>query len=171
MVVFDASVLIDLFNDRISGDRRARLDYLVETITQKRTKVLVPTPALSEFMAKAGKAREAYFQKLSQSSQFRIAPFGNKAAMECALLLDGAKTSGDKRNEGKTWAKAKFDWQIAAIAKSEGAAVIYSEDGDLARLAARLNLSTVKIDDLPIPDAARQRHLDLQPAATIGGSP
>lgn len=161
MIVLDASVLIDLFDDRIQGDRRARLDYLVQTVTKKRVKVLIPTPALTEFMAKAGKAREKYYQTFSQSAYFKIAPFGSKAAMECALLLDAVKSSANKRNEGKTWAKAKFDWQIAAIAKSEGASAIYSEDGDIARLAERLNLKTYKIDDLPIPDAARQGQLDL----------
>jgi len=81
--------------------------------------------------------------------------------MECALMIDAAKTGGDKRNEAKTWAKAKFDWQIAAIAKTEGATAIYSEDGDLARIAAKLNLKSVKIDDLPIPDSARQGKLEL----------
>ena len=58
---------------------------------------------------------------LNQSSQFKIAPFGGKAAMECALMIAAGKTEGDKRNESQTWAKAKFDWQIAAIAKSESA--------------------------------------------------
>lgn len=41
--------------------------------------------------------------------------------MECALMIAAGKTEGDKRNESQTWAKAKFDWQIAAIAKSESA--------------------------------------------------
>ena len=161
MIVFDASVLVELFNNRIKGDRRDRLDHLIQTITKQRTKVLIPTPALAEFLAKADKARDAYYQKLITSGFFKLAPFGGKAAMECALMIDAAKTGGDKRNEAKTWAKAKFDWQIAAIAKSEGATTIYSEDVDLARIATRINLKYVKIDDLPIPDSARQIKLEL----------
>lgn len=161
MIVFDASILVELFNDKVKGDRRARLDHLISTITKQRSKVLIPTPALSEFLAKAAKARDAYYQRLMSSSQFKIAPFGSKAAMECALMIDAAKTNGDKRNEAKTWAKAKFDWQIAAIAKSEGATVIYSEDGDLARIASKINMTAIKIDDLPIPDSARQGKLEL----------
>lgn len=161
MILFDASVLVELFNDKIKGDRRVRLDHLILTTTKQRTKVLIPTPALAEFLAKADKARDAYYQKLIASGCFRIAPFGSRAAMECALMIDAAKTGGDKRNEAKTWAKAKFDWQIAAIAKTEGATAIYSEDGDLARIAAKLNLKSVKIDDLPIPDSARQGKLEL----------
>lgn len=165
MVVFDASVLIDLFNEKLKGDRRARLDDLVQGLSKSRTKILIPAPALSEFLARAGKARDQYFQTLSQSSQFKVAPFGNRAAMECALLIDAALTGGDKRNNSKTWAKAKFDWQIVAIAKCESATAIYSEDGDLARIAERIKLKTVKIDDLPLPDSARQGKLGLDPIA------
>ena len=161
MIVFDASILVELFNDKIKGDRRVRLDHLILTIAKQRTKVLIPTPALAEFLARADKARDAYYRKLISSGYFKFAPFGGKAAMECALMIDAAKTGGDKRNEAKTWAKAKFDWQIAAIAKSEGATAIYSEDIDLARIATRINLKYVKIDDLPIPDSARQFKLEL----------
>ena len=57
-VAFDASVLIDLFNPRLKGDRRAKLDHLVAELQKKRTKILIPTPALTELMVRAGKARE-----------------------------------------------------------------------------------------------------------------
>lgn len=161
MVVFDASVLIDLFNKRLKGDRRAKLDHLVETLQKKRTTILIPTPALSEFMARAGSARDEYFRKLNSSSNFRIAPFGAKAAMECALMISEALTSGDKKAKAKTWAKAKFDWQIVAIAKSENATTIYSDDGDIARIGKRANIAVIKTDDLPLSASARQHHLDF----------
>lgn len=161
MVVFDASVLIDLFNQRLKGDRRAQLDHLVETLQKKRTTILIPTPALSEFMARAGSARDEYFRKLNSSSNFRITPFGAKAAMECALMIDEALTSGDKKAKAKTWAKAKFDWQIVAIAKSENATAIYSEDGDIVRIGKRANIAVIKTNDLPLPASARQHPLDF----------
>ncbi len=34
-VVFDASILIDLFNKKLQGDRRAKLDSLVETLQKE----------------------------------------------------------------------------------------------------------------------------------------
>lgn len=161
MVVFDATILIDLFNPRLKGDRRARLDHLVETLQKKRTTILIPTPALSEFMARASHARDEYFRKLSSSANFRIAPFGVKAAMECALMINETLTGGDKKTNAKTWAKAKFDWQITAIAKSEGATVIYSEDGDIVRLGKRFNVTVIKTDDLPLSASSRQGRLTL----------
>lgn len=155
MVVFDATVLVALFDKRVKGERRLKLDGLVAELKSKRSKILIPTPALTEVMAKAGHARDEYFRVLTQSAHFKIEPFGIKAAMECALLL-GEKPAASRRNEGPTWAKVKFDWQIAAIAKVAGARMIYSDDADIMRLARRLNLGACTMDDLPIPDAARQ---------------
>ena len=63
-VVFDASVLIDLFNKKLSGDRRSRLDHLVASLAKQRTKVLIPSPALAEFLVRAGKAKERYLNEI-----------------------------------------------------------------------------------------------------------
>ena len=161
MVVFDATILIDLFNRCLKGDRRVRLDHLVGTLQKQRSTILIPTPTLSEFMARAGSARDEYFHKLTSSGVFRIAPFGAKAAMECALMINEALTAGDKKANAKTWAKAKFDWQIVAIAKSENAAAIYSDDGDIVRLGKRVSIAVIKIDELLLPMSARQKLLDL----------
>ena len=103
-------------------------------------------------MARAGSARDEYF---------RITPFGAKAAMECALMINEGLTGSDKKAKVRTWAKAKFDWQIVAIAKSENATAIYSEDGDIARLGKRANMAVFNTDDLSLPASARQGHLDL----------
>lgn len=55
----------------------------------------------------------------------------------------------------------KFDWQIVAIAKVGNAKIIYSDDGDIARIAMRHGLGVIKTVDLPFPDSARQHKLDL----------
>lgn len=161
MVVFDASVLIDLFHPRTHPDRKAKLEHLIADLQRKKIKIVIPTPALSEFLARAGKARDAYYARLSTSAAFKITAFDNRAALECALLLDAALTSGDKRAQTKTWAKAKFNWQIVAIAKVANVRTIYSEDGDVARIGQRYGLAVVKTDDLPLPDSARQTELEL----------
>lgn len=161
MVVFDATVLIDLFHPRTHSDRKAKLEHLITELQRKKTKIVIPTPALAEFLARAGKARDAYYDRLATAAVFKIGVFDGRAAMECALMLDAALTSGDKRANAKTWAKAKFDWQIVGIAKVANAHVIYSDDGDLARLGARHGLEVIKTDDLPLPASARQGKLDF----------
>ncbi len=162
-VAFDANIIIDLLDPRVKGDRRAKLDHLIEELQKKRTKILIPTPALTEILVHASKAREAINQKLSSSSLFQVTPFDSRAAMECALLLDEALNAGERRQLTKT--KFKFDWQIIAIAASHDATVIYSDDVDIARYGKRANLSVIKTDDLPLPTSALQGNLEFPPQA------
>lgn len=160
-VVFDASILIDLFNQRLAGDRRIKLDALVALLSKERTTILIPTPAFTELLVGAGKAREQYFRDLSSNSNFRIEPFGPKAAMECALLLAEAWTKPEQRRVTHT--KVKFDWQIVAIAKSRNASAIYSDDPDLKRAAARVQIPVHTTDSLPMPESARQQPISFDP--------
>ena len=161
MVVFDATILIDLLNPRTASDRLAKLENLVFELQKSKSKILIPTPALSEFLAGAGKARDSYYQKLSASSAFQVAAFDARAAMECALMIDETYTKADKKARVKTWTKAKFDWQIIAITKVSGAKVIYSDDADIARMGERFEIKVIKTDDLPLPASARQGKLNL----------
>ena len=160
-IAFDANILIDLLDRRIKGDRRAKLDNLIEELQKKRTKILIPTPALTELLVHAGKAREAIHQELSCNSLFQITPFDSRAAMECALLLEEALSAGERRQVTKT--KFKFDWQIVAIAKSHDATVIYSDDTDIARYGKRANLIVIRTDDLPLPASELQSKLEFTP--------
>ncbi len=161
-VAFDASILIDLFNPRLGGDRRAKLDNLVNELQKQRTKILIPTPALTELLIGAGKARGAILQKLSGRSVFEITPFNSRAAVECSLLLEEALDKAGKRQIAKS--KIKFDWQIVAIAACHDTSVIYSDDDDIARYGKRANLVVIKTDDLPLPVSTSQGSLDLQTA-------
>ncbi len=161
MVVFDATILIDLLNPRTAADRNAKLEHLVSELQKSKSKILIPTPALSEFLAGAGKARDSYYQKLSASSAFQVVAFDARAAMECALMIDETYTKADKQARAKTWTKAKFDWQIIAITKVSGANVIYSDDGDIARMGVRFGINVIKTDDLSLPRSARQGKLNL----------
>lgn len=76
-------------------------------------------------------------------------------------MIDDVYTKADKKARAKTWAKAKFDWQIIAISKVAGASIIYSDDDDIARMGKRFGINVIKTADLPIPASARQGNLDL----------
>lgn len=157
-VVFDANILIDLFDARIKGDRRAKLDALVKQ--HEKSKIIIPTPSLTEYLVRADKARDELLAKLTASKFFIIEPFDQKAATECALLLAEAWDKGTRAKVSKT--KFKFDWQIIAIALSRNATAIYSDDDDIHRAGKAVNLKVVAIDGLPLPDSARQRKLELE---------
>lgn len=83
-----------------------------------------------------------------------------------AAAIREAIQEGDKK-AGATgpWAKVKFDRQIVAIAKVQGADVIYSDDEDIVRYASRVNISVVRVADLPIPPPEQ---MDLLPASPAG---
>lgn len=151
-VAFDANILIDLFNPRIKGDRRAKLDGLLEQ--HAKAKIIIPTPSLTEYLVRAGKARDELLAKLSTSRSFSIEPFDQRAATECALLLADHWDASKRKQVTRT--KFKFDWQIVSIALSRNVTRIYSDDADLHRIAQALPLDVKGIDELPIPDSARQ---------------
>jgi hypothetical protein len=56
-----------------------------------------------------------------------------------------------KGDSGGTWAKVKFDWQIVAISKQQNVSTIYSEDPDIKKLAALVNITVKCVADLPLP--------------------
>lgn len=58
-VAFDSTYLIDLFNPKITGNKRAALDGLVQSLSKSRTRILIPSPCLTELLIRAGKARDA----------------------------------------------------------------------------------------------------------------
>ena len=98
-VVFDASVLIDLFNKKLAGDRRAKLDHLVTSLEKQRTKVLIPTPALAEFLVRAGAAREGYLRLVTGGSSFsveRLLIRGQPSNVPCCLMTLGHAINKEK---------------------------------------------------------------------------
>lgn len=160
MVLFDAGILIKLLDARTSDVQRDKLDYLVATLQKAKTKILIPTPALSEFYVKADPDVVA---SLKGKSAFIIAPFDEKAAIECSISVADALRSGHKKGvqAESSWQKIKFDHQIVAIAKSNGVTTIYSEDGGLRKFASTVGLAALCTDDLPENPASKQQKLDL----------
>jgi hypothetical protein len=163
-VVFDASFLIALLDPPVKGEGRidTRVDFLVRSLEKTRKKIIVPTPALSEVLIGAGDAVPKYLDIINRSARFKVAPFGTRAAVEAAAAHRDALRAGDKKEgSASSWAKVKFDRQIVAIAKVEGAEVIYSNDEDIGRFSARDNLVVLKIDQLPFPPEKPQGELSL----------
>ena len=164
MVVLDAGILIKLFSQRAPTEDRQKLVYLVDTLQKTRERIAIPTPALSEYLVKAGKATEGILEQIRKSAVFRVVSFDQRAAIECALAIKRALDHGDKKSGStSTWAKVKFDWQIVAIAKVANASRIYTEDSDVKRYAAMVGIAVSSVSDLQLPPDAKQGKLDLMP--------
>lgn len=158
-VVFDSTFLIDLFNPKLHGEKRAALDFLISDLSKARTRILIPAPCLTELLIRAASARDKYLEKLASTSAFDVIPYDRRAATECALLLEMAWDSKSQR--AVTHTKFKFDWMIVACAVSRNADRIYSDDGDIARCAAQVQVKirTIKQSELPVPTDSRQLRL------------
>jgi len=131
---------------------KERVDQLVEEIRQSGDRILIPTPALSEALVVVAPDVQKYLDELESQACFKIAVFGTRAAVEIALRVKHAKQAGDKK-EGllSAWDKVKYDRQIVAIAKVEGATAIYSTDKDVHDHGKLWGLPVYNLSDLPIP--------------------
>jgi predicted nucleic acid-binding protein len=180
MVVFDTTFALILLRPGVQPPRdpatgnpvehaEARIAALVETLAKARTRIIIPSPALSELLVRAGNGTAELVTRLNKSSTFRIVPFDTRAAIELALMTRAAlDSSGDKRGGiDAPWAKIKFDRQIVAIAKVAAATEIYSDDHQLRAAAEEQGLKVIGLADLPIPARAREPELPL-PAPTSG---
>tara|TARA_R110000850_G_scaffold112652_1_gene226814 strand:- start:194 stop:736 length:543 start_codon:yes stop_codon:yes gene_type:complete len=180
MVVFDSSVLLLVLdpnakppNDPATGqplDKAAeRIEYLIGNLTADNEKIVIPTPVLSEVLVHAGEAMQPYLDILNGQAAFRIAPFDQKAAIEAAIAMsDAIKRGGhrvDASNPDVTKTKIKFDRQIVAIAKAEGAQAVYSDDADVHSYAKHAGLKAVRTFDLDLPPEDPQQSLDFDPTA------
>jgi predicted nucleic acid-binding protein len=172
MVVIDATILMLFLRPEVSipagpgGVRvnlaRERIEFLIQQLEKARTKIIVPTPVLSEVLVRAGSvASQEIVEKLNSLAVFRVESFDARAAIEVAAMtrrdLDRA---GNKRGKATgPWAKIKYDRQIVAIAKIARATTIYSDDADIRAIAGAEDIQVVGIAELPVPEESRQGNL------------
>lgn len=168
MVVIDTTTLLLLLRpetpipngpDGLPIDRpKERIEYLVSQLDKAREKVIIPTPALSEALIRAGVAgSQEMIERLQKYAVIRIEPFDLRASIEVAAMSREALANGKKRGQSNaTWAKVKYDRQIVAIAKVNGASTIYSDDQDVKTLGMRAKIKVVSVGDLPLPPEKAQ---------------
>jgi hypothetical protein len=133
---------------------RDRIEKLLEDLDTARERVIVPTPALCEFLVLAGEDAPQYLSELGNLSNFYVKPFDQMAAIELAAVEVLARRSGSKRFPGTSefpWQKVKFDRQIVAIAKINGAHTIYSDDGGIRTFAEDVGIKVVSCWELDLP--------------------
>ena len=131
MVVFDTSFLAIAFDEHASVPAdpttgaplvkcRERIDLLIKNLGINKTRILIPTPVIAEFMVYGGRDKNKRLELITNSKSFSIASFDIRAAIECALIEEQDYRS--KRNEpsDETKAKVKFDRQIIAVAVARG---------------------------------------------------
>jgi predicted nucleic acid-binding protein len=140
-----------------------RIEKLLEDLDAENERIIVPTPALCEFLILAGKDAPAYLDKIRERKTFMIKPFDEMAAIELAAIEYEARSSGNKRGSSTAapWAKVKFDRQIVAVAKVNGCKRIYSDDEDVIKFGEKAGLEVISTWKLPLP-VAKQTKMDFE---------
>ena len=126
-------------------------------------KVVIPTPALAEFLVRADEAGAEYLRIMESRRVIRDAPFGKRAAVELAAMDREALDQGDKRGGSDSpYQKVKVDRQIVAIARVECEQEIYSNDSSLKRFAESKGLKVIHVAELDLPPEDPQKELNFR---------
>ena len=137
-----------------------RLAYLLRTLEEARATIIIPTPALAEFLVLAGNEAPLYLKELTGSTVFDVVPFDQRAAVEAAEAEIRAGESGDRKAGAQgPWQKIKVDRQIVAIAKVSEVDCLYSEDADVVKLGAQMGVKVRGMSRLPLPPEDPQRSM------------
>lgn len=172
MVLLDTSVLAHLLFptgqvpvDAATGhpvtDCQERLQNFIKT--NAKTKILIAAPSFAEFLVHAGERCDEVIQIFKSSSVFKILPFDEVCALECAMLEREARLNGAKRGASTApWQKVKIDRQILATALAHNANAIYTDDIGLKALSREAGLSVYGIADMTLPETSPQHRLDLR---------
>jgi hypothetical protein len=166
MVVFDASILLFVFDENVKSSvpkAKERVEYLIETLSEAGEKIIIPTPALSECLVHAGPAGPEYLNIIGKQACFRVASFDQRAAVEAAIRTYQARQRGQWTggNPEATKTKIKFDRQIIAIAAVENATVVYSDDDDVIGYAREAGMEAYRLSDLPERPEDPQRAMNF----------
>jgi hypothetical protein len=139
---------------------KERISALIEDLSAANDVIGVPAPALAETLVRSGPNRAQYMKVLNDTWKFQLLPFDARAAIDAADLVAAIKSG---KEPWETWAKIKFDIQIVAIAKAEGASLIYSDGHDIEKYARRFSISVMRICDLPLPPPQEPQPIETGP--------
>lgn len=132
---------------------RERIEAFVRSLTSADT-LIIPTPVLAEALVRAEDGAPGLLEALGGLARAKIRPFGERAAVETAMMTRDAIYAGDKRGGSEAaWQKVKVDRQVIAVARVEGATNIYADDLNLVAFAKRLGMDAFSTWDLPVPEA------------------
>ncbi|MFP4146569.1 MAG: hypothetical protein ACLFSI_02520 [Halorhodospira sp.] len=180
-VAVDTSFLVALIDESIDPDEvipgaspgtmAPRINYFRRKAEENGQRVIIPAPALSEFLVGAACAAPYYLQELGRYQAFRVASFDELAAVELAEMEQQAGASWGRRRgplpDDRNMAKVNFDRQIVAIARVHEVSQVIAADGDIYRLCTRKDdPQVVHPTELPLP---AQQSLDLPDPSADGG--
>lgn len=171
-VAFDSGILILLLQEGAGAPvdpeskepitrPKDRVEHLKQSLAQERSKILIPTPAFSEFLVNAGDALEKYVDHISNEACFEVVPFSVRASIEAAVAIHRAKQVRRTLDEAEkaAWQRVKIDIQILATAKVNKAEVIYTTDKGVVAQAELMGIPAFHLAKIPLPPEDPQHEI------------
>ncbi len=161
-ILVDANFLVALVSKKASEENQLRLNYFISAIENQGCSLVVPMPALAEYLVGADAAGLESLNAFERKTFVQMASFDRAAAYECAILDGASLGRGDKKDgSDAAWQKIKVDRQIVAIGKAQGAGLVISQDKDVRTAALRVGMHCLRLEELELPPGAQQRRLDF----------
>lgn len=163
---FDTSVLVYFFstkhdsgNDHIQY-KKARLENFLAECRKNNHEVLIPTPVLSELLVGVDEAAMPdVIGALKSHQSVQIVSYDETTAIEYALIfpeqLELFKSTGVSKQV------MKFDSMILAMCSRFQVTCLLTGDNSMANKARQKGIQVKRIEDLPVPDEARQGMFDM----------
>lgn len=172
MVIIDTTILLLFFHHNASPpvdpdtqkpvyQFRERVEFLIKTLSNSKTTIAIPTPALSEILLCANNERHRILTEINGQKIFKLCSFDPRAAVELAEITQFQRGNAKLRDPGETKAKLRFDCQILAIAKTNGIGTVYSDDIGLGAKCLSHGIHVLKTCDLPLPPEHPQQELEF----------
>ena len=98
-ILVDANFLVAYLDQKKSDDDRARIEQFFAAAEKAKSKIIIPMPAVAEFLVRCNTAAINMLNLLEKKSYIYLAPFDRMAAFECALLDRAALGAGDKKDD------------------------------------------------------------------------
>lgn len=163
MVILDTNALVLFFGKRLNAEDSLRMQGLIQIIRARKESIGIPAQVWAEFLDQADEQDLIATQNIFKTPAFRLLPYDLRAALETVeVVRAGRSARSASKGEKRPRQSVKVDWQIIAIAKSNGARLLITNDKDMLSEARRSGVQCSQICDLPIPDHLRQHHLDLE---------
>jgi predicted nucleic acid-binding protein len=144
-------------NSKLPVERaHERVEQLIDDLEKAKERIIIPAPALSEFLVLAAQDGPQYLNELSLLPHVHVEPFDQMAAIELAAMELQARKGGAKRSPlppSIPWQKVKVDRQIVAISKLHQCKAIYSDDAELKALAEAVGIKAVSTWELSLPQS------------------
>lgn len=161
-IVVDSNFIISYITKKdTSPTDCARIDHFISEVDRLKVRIIFPMISISEFLVKADGASVEFLEELERKSTVFLADFDRGAAQELAKMEREALAGpgGKRAGSEEPYQKIKVDRQIVAIGLAHGAKMIVSRDEGVRNQAIRLGLEAKRIQDLELPESAKQMTL------------